>query len=170
MRALITGGSKCGKSSFAESLALRLAGARPLVYVATMEVFGPEEQAIVARHESKRAGKGFLVLEQARGLCSLQVPEDAVLLLEDVPNLLANEMFGGAGPEGAYAGIAGLLPRCRHLVLVTNEVGSDGASYLPETLAYVEELGRLNRSLAALSDSVVELVCGLPHTLKGSLP
>lgn len=170
MTILITGGSKCGKSTLAEDLALGLAGGQPLVYLATMQVVGPEEQAIVARHERKRAGKGFAVLERGRDLAGLVLPQDAVLLLEDVPNLLANEVFGGAGLQGAKDGIMSLLPRCRHLVMVTNEVGSDGADYLPETMNYIEALGRLNRHLAALSDTVVEVVCGLPHILKGSLP
>lgn len=170
MRLLITGGSKCGKSTLAEGLACRLAGGSPVVYLATMQVTGPEEKAIVARHARQRAGKGFLVLEQAWDLGSILLPEEAVLLLEDVPNALANEMFGGRGPEAAYAGIASLLPRCRHLVMVTNEVGSDGADYLSDTLAFIDALGRLNRRLAALADTVVEVVAGLPLILKGRMP
>lgn len=170
MMVLVTGGSKSGKSSFAEMLARRLASGLPLIYVATMQVWGEEEQAIVRRHQQAREGKGFIVLEQARKLASLALPEAAVLLLEDVPNLLANEMFGGQGPQQAVSGIGSLAARCRHLVLVTNQVGSDGCSYPTETESYIQALGHINCQLAAQSDCLVEVVCGLPLVLKWRLP
>ena len=65
-------------------------------------------------------------------------------------------------------GINTLLSRCRNLTVVTNEVCSGGADYDESTLFYLRELARVNRALAAQADSVVEVVCGLPHFWKGA--
>ena len=119
MMILLTGGSKCGKSSLAEKLLLRLGvDARAMVYVATMQVIDSEDQRIVQRHQRVRAGKGFAVVEQCRDLDTLELPPGAALLLEDVPNMLANEMFGGGGPPmrcKAYCTFSSMPPPdCRH--------------------------------------------------------
>ena len=171
MMILLTGGSKCGKSSLAEKLLLRLgADARAMVYVATMQVIDSEDKRIVQRHQRVRAGKGFSVVEQCRDLDTLELPPGAALLLEDVPNVLANEMFGGGGPDRALQGILRLQRHCRHLIVVTNEVGSDGFPYTPETMEYIDELGKLNQALANAADCVAEVVLGVPQLLKGTLP
>ena len=68
-----------------------------------------------------------------------------------------------AGIERA-AGQAGLL------VVVTNELFSDGMDYDPDTLAYLEVLSRLNRAVAARAGGVYEVVCGIPVAWKGEKP
>ena len=97
MLTLVTGGSGSGKSAFAESLAGRLDGDR--FYLATMEVFGEESRARVRRHRAQRAALGFTTIECPTGLLKLQLPQNAIVLLEDLSNLLANEMFS---PSGAH--------------------------------------------------------------------
>lgn len=171
MTILMTGGSKCGKSSYAERLAQTLAGETARVhYVATMQVVDEEDLGIVRRHRRARDGKGFLVTERARDMGGLCVPNNTVLLFEDVPNLLANEMFGGAGAQGALDGLAQLARQYCHAVLITNEVGCDGADYLTDTRRYIDALGSINQALARAADCVVEMVCGLPVIWKGALP
>jgi len=92
------------------------------------------------------------------------------VLLECMSNLAANEMFDprGAG-EGAYRqiqlGIDSLLKQCDNLVVVTNEIFSDGETYSEETLAYQKLLGEINRYMAARADEVVDVVCSIPITL-----
>ena len=91
------------------------------------------------------------------------------LLLECLGNLVANELFDpdGGGPGCALSGVEALLEQCRHLTVVTNEVFSGGMDYQGDTLAYLRELARTNRALAARADRVVEVVCGLQNALKG---
>ena len=59
----IAGGAGSGKSSFAESQIVRSGLPNPL-YIATMEPFGPEAEARIARHRALRAGKGFTTVER----------------------------------------------------------------------------------------------------------
>lgn len=167
---LIIGGAGSGKSAYAESLTLRLPGRR--VYLATMQSRDAESLKRIERHRVQRAPHGFLTVECPTDLAGTQFPENANILLEDLSNLLANEMFSqeGGGAEAVRRGLESLLSRCANLTVVTNEVFSGGADYAPETLAYMKELALLNRELAAKSDFCAELVCGLPHILKGEEP
>ena len=170
MFAMIIGGSASGKSALAERWAASLP--LPRIYLAAMQVLDEESRARVLRHRAARAGKGFETVEAPSALWNADVPAGATVLLEDLSNLLANEMFspGGGGPDAALHGVQSLLARCDNLILVTNEVFSGGANYEGETEDYLAELAWLNRTLAAEADTVAEVVCGLPNLLKGALP
>lgn len=71
MNVYISGGSKCGKSEFAENMARRIAEDKklPLYYVATMIPKDDEDLDRVKKHKDNRKNKGFETLE-------LKVPED----------------------------------------------------------------------------------------------
>ena len=170
MFAMIIGGSASGKSALAERWAASLP--LPRIYLAAMQVFDEESRARVERHRAMRAGKGFETIEAPTALWNTDLPAGATVLLEDLSNLLANEMFSpeGGGSEAALRGVQSLLVRCEHLILVTNEVFSGGTDYAGETEDYLAELAWLNRTLAAEADTVAEVVCGLPNVLKGALP
>lgn len=171
MLILITGGSGSGKSEYAESLAMSLGEKR--IYIATMMVYDEEGKKRVERHQAMREHKNFLTLERPVNLDSLAdsgVAKGAVVLLECMSNLVANEMFssGDNMPSGDWAadkilhGINLLIGDCSHLVIVTNEVFSDGNTYEPETERYIRVLGTVNVRLAAMADRMTEVICGIP--------
>ena len=169
MTALITGGSGCGKSTYAEKLVSRL----PLenrVYIATMRVYDEESERRVARHRAQRADKGFKTLECPIDLAGAAIEPGSTVLLEDVPNLLANEMFDGGSSERILPAIRELSRKCRHLVIVTNDVFCDGVIYPDSTQEYIRKLAELNRELASLADYAAEVVYSIPVTLKGTAP
>ena len=167
---LIIGGAGSGKSAFAEKLIQRLPGQR--VYLATLEPFDDECRARIEKHRAQRAALGFTTLERYTDLSGAALPAGANVLLEDLSNLLANEVFSpaGGGEEAVRRGLRALHAAAGNLSVVTNELFSGGADYSEETLAYLRALARLNRELAAQADLVVEVVCGLPNVLKGELP
>lgn len=173
MLILVSGGSASGKSQYAEDLVVR-APDGPRVYVATMQVWDDESRRRVARHRAMRAGKGFHTEERPVRLGDMPVPAGAVVLLEDLSNLTANEWFGPQGREGAFdrvmAGIGKLKAEAACAVVVTNELFSDGLRYDPDTAAYLGCLARLNRAVAAQADRVYEVVCGIPVCWKGAPP
>lgn len=52
------------------------------------------------------------------------------------------------------------------LVIVTNNVFEDGVSYDQSTMNYIKAMGIVNSGLAAMAESVVEVVAGIPVTVK----
>lgn len=171
MLTLVSGGAASGKSEYAERLVLA-SEARPLVYLATMEVWDREDQDRVDRHRQLRKDKGFETVEASRRLELAEIPADSAVLLECMSNLCVNECFGPEGFDGAYdriwSGIVHLLDRCRDLVIVSNELFSDGRTYTPESEAYKQLLADLNRAVAARADQVWEVCCGIPICWKGA--
>jgi len=166
---LVTGGVRNGKSSFGESL---FQGGK-LCYIATMyrNPNDDETTARIQKHHEQRAGRGFDTLERMTDLATLPVSGYDGALLECLPNLLANEMFmtetGMASAEAAItAGLDALLQTVPQVVVITNDVFSDGIEYAKETMQYMAVLARLNNTLAARADEVYELVCGIPLRLK----
>ena len=174
MLILVTGGAASGKSAHAERVLCALAPEKRL-YLATMEPFGAEAAARIGRHRTLRAGKGFETCERPRGLAALALETryDGVLL-EDLGNLLSNELFSpdGAGARRAedeiLRGVQRIEAQCGVLVVVTNEVFSDGLPYPEETVRYIEALGRLNTAFAARAEAVAESVCGILVPLRGA--
>lgn len=167
MIALITGGSGSGKSDYAERLALSLDAERR-IYLATMQVYDDESHRRVERHRKMRAGRGFDTLECPMRLSSAHVSKNALVLMEDLPNLLANEMFDPSGDASSLAeDIEHLAKNCAHLIVVTNDVFRDGAAYSPTTEAYQRALAELNNSVAEYADYVAEVVYTIPVAIKG---
>ena len=52
------------------------------------------------------------------------------------------------------------------LVIVTNNVFEDGVCYDESTMNYIKAMGTVNRGLAAMAESVVEVVAGIPVEVK----
>ena len=169
MIVLVTGGSGCGKSTWAEKLVSALP-AKKRVYIATMQVYYEESVQRVARHRAQRADKGFTTIECEKNLASADVPEGSVVLLEDLVNLMANEMFGGGDTSRILPALNALACKCQHLILVTNDVFSDGIHYPNSTREYLRQLARINAEAAKMADCVVEVVYSIPVCVKGALP
>lgn len=216
-RVLVIGAAGSGKSAYAEKACVRLAeqqGAR-LCYLATMPSEGDDAQRRIERHRGLRAGKGFETLELPHLLAgaspdSIERARGAVVLLECLGTLAANELFGAADApcggcatqrgdellrrvlgEGAWrafersrarfgASLAGAFDRIMRgaalwmdaaegAVIVTNDVFGDGGAYDEGTEGYRAVLGAANRVLAIGCDAVVEVVCGIPVSVKGGL-
>ncbi len=170
MLILVTGGAGSGKSAFAEKLCCRLPGER--VYLATMQANDQESRERIAKHRRQRRGLGFQTLEHPWRLLEAKIKQGANILLEDLSNLLANELFGEqvGGEEAVREGLRHLAETGVHLTVVTNEIFSGGAKYGEETRQYMQSLARLNRELAAEADLAVEVISGIPNVLKGELP
>lgn len=171
MMTVVTGGSGSGKSAFAEGIVTGY-GDAPRFYIATMVPFDEESRRRIERHRNMRAEKKFETVECYTDLKKLRFPKDAVVLLECMSNLTANEMFqeNGAGENTVSAimeGVCLLRQSVRHLVIVTNEIFSEAASYEGDTDRYQRYLGEINVRLAHLADTVAEVVYGIPVYHKG---
>lgn len=190
---IVYGGSASGKSSYAESFAMSLQGEGRLLYIATMYPYkwntteiDPETMQRIERHRAMRADKGFDTVECYRHVEHIVAKRQDVLLLECMSNLLANEMYlepdGNAGSDMAETmspvsnkivqALVNLSTRVQDVVIVTNDVFSDGGSltYDESTREYVKNLAEINCALAREAATVTEVVCGIPVIVKENHP
>ena len=172
MMIFVFGGSGSGKSEYAEQRILE-AGEMPRYYVATMEPFGEEGKKRIERHRKLRAGKGFTTVECAMHLEGLLLSEKGAVLLEDLPNLLANEIWSENGrgwsqdlAEAICRRIKDISDEQHLLVVVGNDIHRDGEPQTPEMEQYASLLAECQTRLAVLADEVVEVVCGIAIILR----
>ena len=186
MIVFINGGSGSGKSAFAEKVACSLGG--PLVYVATMPVFSPEDERKVARHHKLRAGKGFETLERPKLLSGIPGGNETVLIecmSTHTANILydtsidfseldteVSEGISSKDKTEYYLDIlkkelAPVLQRKGNTVFVSAEVAQDGHMYDEETEVYKNLLTKVNTWLMSRADAAFEVVCGIPIPVKG---
>jgi adenosylcobinamide kinase/adenosylcobinamide-phosphate guanylyltransferase len=168
MFSIVTGGSASGKSEYAENIVPNT-GSR--VYLATMEPFGAEAETRIARHRKLREGKGFETIECPVNIEKvLEACRGKDVLLEDLPNLVANEMFSSHAhsTSGIAEQILDLAHISESLICVTGILTADGRKYDESTMKYLKELAAIERTLAAHADRVIEVVCGRGSELKRS--
>ena len=151
---------------------------RKLIYMAAMKPFGEESERRIRRHREQRSGLGFETVEAYTDIdraVRFMENSDATVLLECLPNLLANELFDDGGnmmdsrliSKKIRDSLNYVSGHVKNLIVVTNEIGSDGIDYKAETGEYVKTIGELNDELAAAADCVIEVVYAVPLFLKG---
>jgi len=152
---LIYGPNNSGKSKYAEDVAV--AGGDKRIYLATMIPQNEENRQRIEKHRIQRQDKGFQTIEAGWNIGELEVDPDAVVLLEDASNLLANGIFmHGADAESALQDILKLAKHCKKLIIVSIG-GLTAEGYDEETRHYIDELNRLNEKLKEISSGVVEM-------------
>ncbi len=181
---LVIGGTRSGKSRFAERLAAGL-GSR-VVYLATAEVYDAEMEARVALHRERRPDS-WATIEAPRDLAAALARLDQavdVTLVECLAVWASNRLLDLGDPEddgwrmkvealddALGAEIDGILMRARDvggsLVLVSAEVGYGVVPPTPLGRAFRDLLGGLNQRVAARADAVFLVVAGLGLEVKG---
>lgn len=191
-----SGKSACAES-LAVKLYRELPECGTLRYIATMYPYeDAETEERIVRHRRQREGKGFATTECYTDISALHAEKGDVILLECMSNLLANEMYLDAGrikdgcvcvprvsgvkeqtavlrlcrmaEQMLVAPICGLAEQAGHVVVVTNEIFSDGAEaqYDLSVRQYVNVLGYVNRRLTGQAARAVEVVCGIPVDIR----
>jgi adenosylcobinamide kinase/adenosylcobinamide-phosphate guanylyltransferase len=170
---LILGGTRSGKTSFAQAAALRLTD-NP-IYVATARVWDGDFAARVARHKADR-GPEWRSLECEKRLSELKLPRRSVVVVDCVTLWLTNFIIDADGDREqtleesqreweAFA--AGPAKSAAHLIVVSNELGL--GVHPPEELGrkFADVQGFTNQRLAASAQRVVLMVAGIPMYVKG---
>lgn len=186
---LVTGGSGSGKSEYGENWLIGkenkgrdfIQREEKYLYIATMEPYGEEAKERIKRHRKMRSSKGFLTIECYKDLKKLNAFQETGqnfggILLECMSNLVANELYLPDGSmkkedlvlEEVLLGVENLKKQTDRLLIVSNEVTSDGIAYPAETRIYQELLGKINQTLAKQADLVTEVVYGIPIKIKES--
>lgn len=175
----LTGGAKNGKSSLAQDLAVILAAGGPHYYIATMIPADEEDRERIRKHVADRAGMGFETVECGRNIlsCLDRVDRNGTFLLDSATALLMNELFDPTDwhldeARGIACGdeLTAFARSVANIVIVSDYIYSDAARYDEITETYRRCLARIDRKLAAISDTVAELSAGNILLHKGVLP
>lgn len=181
MMIFISGASRSGKSEQAEKICVKLAGANKKIYLATAQVYDDEMRRRVERHKLMRKDKKFFTLEKTHNLHEIlnsnMIGNNDTVLLECLPNWAANEMFIPDGIENAnkninniklkiFKTILDLNLKCANLIIVSDDIFSDGIIYDDITESYIKLLAELHILIAAKADKAIECTSGLVYYFK----
>ncbi len=179
---MVLGGSRSGKSQFAEEIATR--SDKRVTYIATAAIFDEEMAARVKLHRERRA-KDWLTIEEERNVLEVlnQGGEGDIFLLDCATVWLSNLLFyqqslapntpAQAIEKQLMAMVTDLTETTKSgldLIVVSNEIG---LGVVPEHYLgrlFRDLAGKANQLLATRADSVYLVVAGIPMEIKGGFP
>ncbi|MHB8917844.1 MAG: bifunctional adenosylcobinamide kinase/adenosylcobinamide-phosphate guanylyltransferase [Desulfocucumaceae bacterium] len=172
---LVLGGSRSGKSEFAEQTAAAMGG--PVTYIATLTAGDEEMSRRVAAHRERRP-TGWATVEESQDV-PLRVREAGIksgtILIDCLTGWLSNLLLDGSLPcPGASSrekedyimsrveDLAAAVADSRASVLVvSSEVGMGLVPSYPLGRAFRDIAGSANRRMASAADEVYLVVAGL---------
>lgn len=177
MLVFISGAVRSGKSALGESLASALARDRRKIYLATARHYDGEMTRRIRIHQQQRAGKGFVTVERCRdigqGNAYFNYEQQDTVLLDCLGTLLMNEYFDSTQnnfqtiQDKLVKDILSLKEQVSNLIIISNEVFSDGISYDKPVEEYIRILGGLHIALVQHSDAAIECAYSCYEIHKG---
>ena len=167
---LISGTSGSGKSFYAEERLKEFSTSKKF-YVATAKIYDDEMKERVKKHQAMRKNKGFITIEKPFNLGNVKIPKNSSVLIEALTTWLANEMFENNNQtpvERILSDFHILKAKCENLILVSDDIFSDGIIYDEMTEKYIKALADIVKKIAAEADEVIECFAGLTIKLKRS--
>nr|WP_113342631.1 bifunctional adenosylcobinamide kinase/adenosylcobinamide-phosphate guanylyltransferase [Brucella intermedia] len=165
---LVLGGTRSGKSSYAEKMA-QSSGLQPL-YLATGRAFDDEMENRIAIHRDRR-GSDWQTVEEPLDLVSaltLHVAFDRFVLVDCLTLWLTNLMMAERDVTAETAGLVAMLPNLAGpVVFVSNEVGFGIVPENRMAREFRDHAGFLHQAVAAVADEVYLIAAGLPLKMKG---
>ena len=169
MKQLILGGARSGKSRYGEQQAK--ATGLYVDYIATAQ--GGDEEMIqrIALHQQQRPASWGLIEEplMLANVLQQQDGEDRCLLVDCLTLWLTNCLCHPDDNiwQQQRQQLFDILPSLKATVIfISNEVGQGIVPMGELNRRFVDESGRLHQDLAAVCDSVIWVVAGLPQVLK----
>ncbi len=165
---LITGGERSGKSTYAESEALRLSESP--IYLATARIWDEEFRQRILRHQERRGPEWTNIEEDIRP--SKHDFTGRVVLIDCITLWATNYFFDmqqdiDQALEALKKEFDTLVQQDATFIFVTNELGMGGMSESRTQRLFTQLQGWMNQYVAARADRVTLMVSGLPLTVKG---
>ena len=165
----ISGSSGSGKSSYAESKLESLSGSVK-IYIAASKVCDDEMKERVRLHQERRKDKGFVTIECECDLDRVNIPEGADVMIESLTAWTANEMFrdncindSAYVIEKVHSELEAIRQKAMNLIVVADDIFSDGITYDALTERYMKTLAELEIMIASCADEVIEIFSGMPY-------
>ena len=164
MVTLITGGARSGKTRYALDCA-----SEPVLrtYIATAQLLDDEMRERAAHHRRER-GDRWRTLEEPFEVATLVRELSGIVVVDCLTLWLSNWM--SRDEEFVERQIDLLCSAFRdstsHIRAITNEVGSSIVPDNPLARRFRDWSGLLNQRVAAVAESVVLMVCGIPIRVK----
>ncbi len=174
---LITGGSRSGKSTYAQTFAESISGIR--TYIATCPCIDEEMEKRIRKHREARQASSWQTIEETKDLAgALQRAKESKVIMVDCLTLWINNLMYEAELQGKDITEEDIAMLCRGLIevcddlpgtviFVTNEVGMGIIPENPASRLYRDLAGRCNQIIAGRADAVTFLISGLPLNIKG---
>ena len=162
----ILGGARSGKSSHAETLTTAFPS--PWTYIATAQAYDDEMRERIALHRSRR-GEGWVTVDAPLDLVEAieALPDHQPVLIDCLTLWLTNHMLAGHDVEAECGRLTDALSQPRGpWFVVSNEVGLGIVPDNALARRFRDAAGRLNQQVAAVADSVLMMVAGLPLKVK----
>ena len=169
MKTLIIGGAASGKSAYAEGLASNSKLYK--IYLASANIYDEEMQLKVDKHKLRRGDDWTTISEPLEAEKKITNLNDNQIMLFDCATMwLTNQMLNKADVQSEILQLTDSMKFSKgSLIVVTNEVGSGIVPENSMAREFRELQGFLNQELASISDSVIQVIAGLPLFLKQSL-
>jgi adenosylcobinamide kinase/adenosylcobinamide-phosphate guanylyltransferase len=169
---LILGGTRSGKTGFAERLAMG-AGIRP-AYLATADALDSEMRERVESHRRQREGR-FETIEEPLALANAleaTARQHDVILVDCLTLWITNLLGAERDVAAAVEHLAMTLARIEtsRVILVSNEVGLGIVPDNPLARTFRDLAGSTHQRMAEICTDVYFVAAGLPLTLKGTAP
>jgi len=166
---LITGGTRSGKSRYAQELALSLSD-HP-VHIATARVWDAAFAERIKRHQQERDER-WTTIEETGSLASLAIEHRTCVL--DCITLWLTNFFMDTQKDVERSlhlfqqEIDLLKQQSGTFILITNEIGMGVHAATPTGRQFTDLQGWANQYVAAKADKVILMVSGIPVTIKGN--
>ncbi len=165
---LVLGGARSGKSRYAEGLIQT-----PKYYVATAQAFDDEMRERIKAHKERR-DESWINCEAPLDLVPLLREIDGwgnYVLVDCLTLWLSNLMLDGSDCEAEVSELVEHLTTARaRIVIVSNEVGQGIVPDNQLARSFRDIQGLANQLVAAVAESVVLTVAGIPMLVKGPWP
>tara|TARA_B100001057_G_scaffold367916_1_gene371326 strand:+ start:136 stop:645 length:510 start_codon:yes stop_codon:yes gene_type:complete len=164
---LVTGGSRSGKSLFAEELTLSF-GKKPS-YLATAINIDDEMNKRINVHKKRRKNLWYEYESPLNLIETLKkTDKDSPILIDCITLWLNNIFYKKKNWRTEVDRFSKFLVNLNQpLILVTNEVGSGLVPMNKLSRNFQDASGITNQILASVCDDVYLVVCGIPTKIKG---
>lgn len=169
---LVTGGSRSGKSRHALELTVCNKGLK--IFLATAEPLDDEMAERITKHQNER-GKEWTTIEEPLDptrVLNEKGNQQGSIVLDCITLWLSNMVMKNMTRQTILEKVHEFIKECKNctsdIIVITNELGSGIVPIEVAARSFRDIAGETNQILASEFDEVINMVSGIPVTIKTS--